>query len=133
MGARGRKPKGALSVVPTKVVDRPSPAIGLTKEQAYEWLTIVNEYEAEQFGIGLLPLLEAYCRHRVALRHVGELIEDMEKQDSLNIPAYDKLLKMQERESRALASLGVRLGLAKHTARDKPKKAPGRGGKSYEY
>lgn len=133
MGTRGRKSKADLTVVPPQTMERHPPAPGMTKEQKHEWLTLVNEYAAEQFPVGLLPLLEAYCRHRVALRHVGELIADIEDEKSLNIPAYDKLLKMQERESRALASLGVRLGLARHTAKDAPKKAPGRSGKTYEY
>jgi len=112
MGTRGRKSKVDLAVVPVKVTDRPAPAAGLNKEQTFEWLLIVNEAPADQYSTEQLPLLEAYCRHRVALRHVGALIDQEEKQESLNIPLYDKLLKMQERESRTLASLAVRLGFA---------------------
>lgn len=134
MGTRGRKSTAELTVVKeVSKTDRPKPPANFTTEQKNEWLVLVNTYVAEQFPVGLLPLLEAYCRHRVALRHVGELIKDIESKSTLNIPDYDKLLKMQERESRALASLGVRLGLARHTAKDKPQAAPGSSGKNYEF
>lgn len=122
MGQRGPKPKDALTVE-VREDHRPAPPPALTDEQKFEWLAITNASAAAEFSPKQIPMLEAYCRHRVALRHVGELIKEFENQDELDITAYDKLLKMQERESRALASLAVRLGFA-HTTSARGKKPP---------
>lgn len=117
MGSRGRKSKTDLALAQVDVTERAGPASGLTDEQKFEWMRIVNSNPADRFDEAMLPLLESYCRHRIALRHVGQLVTDAEAGDEIDIDGYDKLLKMQERESRALASLAVRLGFAHTTAK----------------
>lgn len=124
MGARGPRSAEDLKVSEITVAERYEPAIGLTDEQKFEWLKIVNANDADRFGPEMLPLLESYCRHRVALRHVGELVKEAESGEEIDIREYDKLLKMQERESRALASLAVRLGFAHHTAKGDAARKP---------
>ena len=88
---------------------------------------MVNAHPAERFKREHVPLLAAHCRHVIAQRRIGELIDALEGSDDFNVDDYDRLLKMQERESRCLSSLAVRLGFAYSTAYEK---RPPKGGKS---
>jgi len=117
MPRKSRNDIAIAAAVPDRT-ERPGPPAGMTDEQKFEWMAIVNESAADRFSRDQLPMLEAYCRHRIALRHVGELVRQCEDDKELNVAHYDRLLKMQERESRAMASIGVRLGFA-HTTRGK--------------
>ena len=121
MGARGRKSGDDLAIIASDGVvkaERPKPPDGFTSEQKAVWRSIVNDHAASFFH-GRTELLEAYCRHVVALRHVGALIKQAEEPDVIGLKDYNQVLIMQERESRALASHSVRLGLAYSTAYDK--------------
>lgn len=91
----------------------------LTDEQKAEWRAIVNAHPADRFSREHLPMLAAHCRHVVAQRRIAQLIEAAEKAEEFDVSLYDRLLKMQERESRCLASLAVRLGFAYSTAYEK--------------
>lgn len=116
MGTRGRKSSAELAVIgSTGVVQvrRPPAPPELTQEQADEWRAIVNASPADRFPREVHPLLSAYCRHIVALRHIGQLVSQSESGEQLDEKVYDKRLAMQERESRCIASIAVRLGLAK--------------------
>ena len=120
MGARGRKSKADLAVINNaEVTQRVAPPADLNDEQKLEWLRVVNSQPAEFFTEKTRPLLEAHCRHRVALRHVGALIDQAENSEEFNLPSYDRLLKMQERETRCIAMRSVRLGFAKTTQHEK--------------
>lgn len=123
MGTRGRESKTALSVIGVagiEVVERPKPPAELTAEQRVEWMALVNAHAADRFPRGQHSMLAAHCRHTVALRKVGHLISECEKGERpFDLDEYDRLLKMQERESRCLASLAVRLGFAYSTAYEK--------------
>lgn len=133
MGARGPQAKAALSVIGingVEVIDRPKSPIELTDEQRQEWLAVVNAHAADRFTRGQHPMLAAHCRHVVAQRRIAQLIAEHESSDDFNPQQYDHLLKMQERESRCLASLAVRLGFAYSTAYEKrPPKGSEAGGK----
>ena len=121
MGARGRKSKDDLTVIARDGVvstKRPDPPDSFTPEQKAVLESIVNEH-ATDFFHARTELLDAYCRHVVALQHVGSLIKDIEASDEFELKNYNQLLIMQERESRALASHSVRLGLAYSTAYEK--------------
>lgn len=113
MSKPGRKSKTDLALANVTVTERPAPVPGLSDEQKFEWVRIVNSCEADRFTPDLLPLLEAYCLHRVTLRRVRDLVAQAEADEEFSLPKYDRVLKMQEREGRALASLAVRLGFAK--------------------
>lgn len=108
---RGRKSRAELEVVqPThEVIPRPRPPQDLTPEQADEWRRIVNRLPADWFPDETFPVLAQYCRHTIASRRVAQLIASAEASPDLDVDQYDKLLKMQERESRALASLGTKM------------------------
>ena len=121
MGTRGRKSKNDLALATTESVDRPAPPASLTDEQKFEWVRIVNALPADEFTAAQLPLLAQYVKHAVEARHIAELIANETSGSELDIQAYNKLLGMQERESRTMASLGVRLGFAKSTKTEQGK------------
>jgi len=120
MAKRGPRSAADLAVVRLDPDRLPKPTTGLTKEQADEWKSLVPDLI--DVSRARWPLIEAYCRHTVALRHIGQLIEELEISDDFEVGPYDKLLKMQERESRCLASLAVRLGIAQSTSYERKKK-----------
>jgi len=129
MNKRGRRSAASLEIAAINAggmasAPRAKPPADLTKEQAAEWLLIINRLPADWFQVETLPLLAAYCRHIVQARRVASLIQAAETSDEFDIHEYDKLLKMQERESRALATLSVKMRLSQSTTYDKSKKKP---------
>lgn len=128
MGARGRVSGAALSVVSGGLVSsirRPDPPEELSDEQATEWRAVVSRMPAEWFQRETHGLLVQYCRHVVAARRVAQLIAQHEDDDAhFNVDDYDRLLKMQEREGRAMSSLATRMRISQHATYDKTKKKP---------
>lgn len=122
MGARGPKSSAELSIAKVvEMVPRPEPLRELTVEQADEWRAIVNRMPADWFPRETHGLLAQYCRHVVAARRVAQLVEAMESQEDFDVDEYDKLLKMQEREGRALSSLATRMRLTQQSVHDREK------------
>lgn len=127
MGARGRESIAALEVVrPENAITalvRPAPPEHLTNEQADEWQAVVNRMPAEWFPRETHGSLVAYCRHVVQARRVAEVIEALQAEEpgSRWLVDYDRLLKMQERESRAVAALarGMRISQQSHYSKEK--------------
>lgn len=126
MGARGRKSSAELQVASVSSIDRPRPPAWLTDEQSEEWRQVVNVMPADQLDRARWPLLESYCQHAVMLRHIRELISDLEARDDLDIAEYDRLGKMQERESRMLSSLAIRLNIAQSSSYERQKRKGGK-------
>ena len=129
MGARGPKSQASLTIATSQGItraERPPPPMDLTDEQKAEWMACVNAYPADMFDRGKWPTLAAHCRHTVAARRIGQLVDSLCGSDEFDVDGYDKLLKMQERESRCLTSIAVRLGFAYSTAYEKrPEKGKG--------
>lgn len=135
MEGRGRKSAAALSVIgPSGIetVRRPEPPHDLTDEQAEEWRAVVNRLPADWFPRETHGMLAQYCRHVVAARRVAQLIAAIEKSDGFDIEEYDRLLKMQEREGRALSSLATRMRISQQATYDKTKKKPPAARKPWE-
>lgn len=111
MGTRGPKSAASLEVARPQVeaVQRPDAPYDLTDEQTEEWWAVVNRMPADWFPRETHGLLSQYCRHVVAARRVAQLVAAEEAGDGLDLARYDQLLKMQEREGRALSSLATRL------------------------
>jgi len=65
--------------------------------------------------------MAAFCRHVTAARRIAELIEVEDKSDAFNFAYYGQLLSMQERESRAMATLATKLRLARSSVDDRRK------------
>jgi len=132
MGDRGRDSVSELAVVPLSKTDRPKPPAELTPEQAEEWKNIVNRLPAEWFPKETHGLLIQYCRHMDASNKVASLITSMESNADFDIDEYDKLLKMQEREGRALSSLATRMRITQQATYDPKKKKGSSGHKPWE-
>lgn len=127
MGARGRTSSAALSVISPEgivTIRRPEPPRDISDEQADEWRAVVNRMPADWFPRETHAVLAQYCRHVVAARRVAQLIADAEANEDFDIGAYDKLLKCQEREGRALSALATRMRLTQQTTYEKTKKKP---------
>lgn len=127
MGARGRKSGASLEVVKTAsvmAVDRPAAPDDLTDEQAQEWDAVVCRMPADWFPRETHGLLAQYCRHVVSARRVGQMIEDLMKGGNSDdwVADYDRLLKMQEREGRAISSLATRMRISQQSQYHKDKK-----------
>lgn len=123
---RGRRSAAELSVVPiASVLRRPDVPDELTDEQAAEWRDIVDRMPADWFTRETYPLLAQYCRHVVSSRRVAQLVATYEADgNALDLEQYDRLLKMQEREGRAMSSLATRMRITQHSTYDKSKKKP---------
>ena len=124
MQQRGRKSAAELAIAPVVQVEpRPVAPRELTDEQAAEWDAVVSRMEAEHFTRERWALLAQYCRHVVAARRVAQLVAAVEGLHDLDLDEYDKLLKMQEREGRALSSLATRMRLTPASEQDRRKSA----------
>lgn len=123
-----RKSLAALSVVAPvglEEVRRPMPPAELGDEQKQEWLAVVNRLPADWFPRETHPLLAQYCRHVVAARRISQLVARLEsEQEGFDIGEYDRLLKMQEREGRALSSLATRMRMTQQSTYDESKRKP---------
>lgn len=139
MGTRGRTSAAALSVISgggIETIRRPEPPQELTDEEAVEWRAIVNRLPADWFPAETLPMLSQYCRHTVAARRVATMIEQLDglMADEIkggakaaevvlsSAKTVDRLLKMQERESRCIASLATKMRISQQTTYDKSRK-----------
>jgi len=127
MGSRGRQSSAALSVVRPagiETIDRLQPLVQLTMEQAEVWRTVVDHEEADWFSPSTGELLAHYCRHVVAARRVAQLIAAAEAGETLDVEEYDRLLKMQEREGRAMSSLATKMRISQQATIDKRRQKP---------
>jgi hypothetical protein len=127
MAKRGRRSAAVLTLVtgPVESIPRqPAPA-ELTKEEAAVWGGIVAAEPADWFSASTRPILAQYCRHIIRARRTADLIQNLEasvatEMDAVDglarmsimlsaTEAFDRLQKMQERESRAIASLATKM------------------------
>lgn len=123
MGTRGRKSGAALATVVSDIQEarRPKPPKELTDEQATEWRAVVDRMPGDYFGEETFPLLVQYCRHVVSGRRVHQLVKAAEENEDFDVADYDRLLKMQERESRCIGSLATKMRLAQSNTYDRQK------------
>ena len=106
MTKRGRKSAAELSVIPIDVeLRRPEPPNALQEAEAMIWQEIVAALPSGWFNPSNEPLLAAYCRHIVPGNHLAALIKETEDSGIESLKAWDKLLMMRDRETRAVSSL----------------------------
>jgi hypothetical protein len=126
MGTRGRVSAAALAVqTPEQVekIQRPDAPYDLTDEQTEEWWAVVNRLPADWFPRETHAILSQYCRHVVAARRLAQLVA-AEEAGELDLDRYDQLLRMQEREGRALSSLATRLRITQQATLNAKAKKP---------
>jgi hypothetical protein len=119
MKQRGRKSSAALDIAPyastVGAFERPDAPYDLTDEQTDVWRAVVAPMPADYFTRETHDMLAQYCRHVVSARRVAQLISQHEKSEDFDVTAYSELLKLQERESRAVAALARGLRISKQS------------------
>jgi phage terminase small subunit len=109
MGSRGRKSADeraakALVLIETR---RPSPPAGLTEAEQAVWRDVVGSLPAGWFAKAAWPLLVAYCRHVVRAEILAQQVTAFRMEwlaADGGLQRFDALLKMAERETRALTA-----------------------------
>jgi hypothetical protein len=136
MGTRGRTSAADLSVISgggVETVRRPEPPEELTDEQAEEWRAVVMRLPADWFPRETHGMLAQYCRHVVSARRCAQLVAQIEGASEFDMDAYDKALKMQEREGRAISSLATRMRISQQaTVRAEKARKPSQVSKPWE-
>lgn len=121
MAKRGRPSSASLEIAarPVEIVERQRAPHELNDEETEVWFAVVNTRPADWFSPDTVPLLTQYCREVIQARRVAELIEqatsavDPEtKQPTLSIKDYDRLLKMQARQSATIRSLATTMRIS---------------------
>jgi hypothetical protein len=117
MAKRGRPSAASLEIAarPVEVIARQTAPHELNDEETEVWSAVVNSWPADWFSPATVPLLTQYCRHVVQARRIAELIERATGDPELSVKDYDRLLKVQERESRAIASLATKMRISQQS------------------
>lgn len=125
MGERGRKSGASLAVIHGSLDQRPDAPDDLTALEAEVWERTVAHEAADVFGTAALQqMLKDYCRHVVAAERLGDIIEGhMSKAPpTIEMRDLDCLLKMRDRETKAVADKATKLRLT-NQSRYTPKAA----------
>ncbi len=112
---RGRKSAASLeitAVAPVELMERQYAPHDINDEETEVWVAVVEANPADWFNPSTRPLLSQYCRHVIQARRIAELIERATGDPTLSVTDYDRLLKMQERESRAISSLATKMRIS---------------------
>ena len=135
MAERGRRSAASLSVVVGTIDGRPPAPADLNKSQTEIWKRTVAHEAAETFKTAALQqLLKEYCRHVVSAKKLAAMIEATEALHQLSqddLLDYDRLLKMRDRETKAIADKATKLRLT-NQARYTPQAAATAAKKSTE-
>jgi hypothetical protein len=124
MRQRGRKSAASMEVQPALSVlevRRPSPPLGLTEVEAAIWHDVVACHPAGWFNKAQFPLLKAYCRHAGRAEMLAGQISGFQPEwlaAEGGLERFDALLRMAERESRAMSSLATRMRITHQAQRD---------------
>jgi hypothetical protein len=114
MGQRGRTSGAALSVVAGTAIDgRPPAPSGLTEFQRGVWDRTVGNEAADVFRTAALQqLLMEYCRHVETADRLSKQVDRATDEGSnLSLQEIDTLLRMRDRETKALADKATKLRL----------------------
>ncbi len=123
-----RKSAASLAVIQGSLDRRPDPPADLTELEAEVWATTVAHEAADVFGTAALQqLLKDYCRHVVAAERLGKVIEghmagEPDGEEAISLKELDCLLKMRDRETKAIADKATKLRLT-NQSRYTPKAA----------
>lgn len=138
MAERGRKSAASLQIASGgAIATRLAPPASLSPAQKAVWLTVVNSKPADWFGDEHGPLLAQYCRHKVQADIVAQQLENFDPAwlaDDDGLKRYNRLLAMNERESRAMTALlrTMRLTQQSLIRADKVVKESGKGRKPWQ-
>lgn len=117
MGSRGRASTASLSVIAGSIDGRPKAPENLTPGQQQVWdRTVANEGPEVFKTAALQQLLKDYCRHVETADRLTKVIDKLTADESnarspTSIDHLDKLLRMRDRETKALADKATKLRL----------------------
>lgn len=113
MAARGRKSAASLSVVSNRIDGRPEAPDDLTFFQKRVWEKTVENESASFFNTeALQQILKEYCRHVESADKLAKAVEMAEMPGSdVTLKDYDTLLKMRDRETKAIGDKATKLRL----------------------
>ena len=109
------------------VPEKPAPLPDMTREQRDEWIAIVDRMDEDWFPRESHQLLAQYCRHACEARRISGIITAHTLDPAVTetwLKQYDRLLKIQEREGRAMSSLATRLRITQQSTIDKRRDKP---------
>ena len=126
MGSLGRKSSASLAVAaPVRLEHMPEAPAYITPEQDDIWRLVISSAGGDLISPESYPVLVEYCRAVVSSNQIAAQLDAFDPEwakDDEGLKRWDKLLQMQERESRKIASLAVKLRLTPST-RVHPEKA----------
>lgn len=96
-------------------VERPQPPARLNGAGREVWIGVADSLPADWFNGAALPVLEQYCAHAAEARRLGELISQAIADPDLQVSDYDRLLRMRERESRAMVALATKMKITQQS------------------
>ncbi len=120
-----RKSAASLAVIAGSLDRRPDPPADLTDLEAEVWERTVAHEAADVFGTAALQqMLKDYCRHVIAAERLGLVIEGHMSNPAaeVSLKDLDCLLKMRDRETKAMADKATKLRLT-NQSRYTPKAA----------
>lgn len=118
MARRGRKSAASLAVVTPLPGQRPEPPRELTKAQAAVWRAVVATKPADWFTEDTHPLLVKYCKHITTSCVLDQQIDEFPAHllaDEDGLKRYEALLRMRERETRAMTALARSMRLTQQS------------------
>lgn len=118
MKQRGRPSSSALTLPSPESldrVDRLRPPHQLTDEETEVWFGVVNSEPADWFSPSTAPLLAQFCRHVVQSNRIAGLIEQATSDKNLLIEDYDRLLKMADRETKAILLTATKMRISQQS------------------
>jgi len=123
MTKRGRASVASL-VISSKTsvierIQRPDAPYELTDTQAAVWHRVANDLPADWFTPKNYDLLTLHCRHVVDAHRIASLIEQEMGAKEIDLKSYNSLLKMQERESRAIMASMTQMRTSHQSLYDK--------------
>jgi hypothetical protein len=130
MAKRGRDSIAALTAksqaTAILIVQRPDAPYELTDDQADVWRRVAEDLPADWFTPKNYDLLAQHTRHVINARRCASLIEQEMKRKSLDLKEYDNLLRMQERETRAILATMTQMRTTHQSLYDKKIKLDGK-------
>lgn len=128
MSVRGRASAADEQTQVVEVRERPVAPEDLNPVAVNEWNRVINSVSADWFEDHHLTTLAAYCGHVSDLSEINALLEMWKGAEGRDVQEYDRLLKMRERETRAINAHLRSMRLthqATYSAMKKPPSQPG--------
>lgn len=121
---RGRKSAAKLAVIHGggAAGQRPEPPEHLTDAQKEEWWAVVNRMPADWFPRETHAMLAQYCRHVARAGDIATVLDRMINSKKMDARVYEKLLRQEMAQSRAICTLATKMRLSQQSTYDKSKK-----------